>query len=133
MPALARPRAGWMRAAGAVTAAGLIALGAILALRSSDRSSTAAQRAEATTYPADYAVVYRDRVNDVPHWEVLEVHRPFAASDLTYVGTQAPGRTAPASGGWISTATALYQLDLSGRRPARRAPAHARGDGRPRR
>ncbi|HWC34004.1 MAG TPA: hypothetical protein VG650_04160 [Mycobacteriales bacterium] len=71
--------------------------------------------ATATTYPAAYAIRYRDLVNGVSHIEVLEVHRPFDGFDLSYTFGEPTYAMAP-SGGWVSTPTALYDVTRTGTR-----------------
>jgi hypothetical protein len=79
--------------------------------------------AVATTYPTSYVIVYQVTQNGVPHWEVLSVQRPWAASDLTYTTAGAPRSGDRASGGNMSTSTGLYAVDaqtvrlVSGRQP----------------
>jgi hypothetical protein len=64
-----------------------------------------------TAYPKSYVIVYQVTQNAVPHWEVLSVQRPFAASDLTYMTPGAPRSGDRATGGNMSTSTDLYVVD----------------------
>lgn len=71
-----------------------------------------------------YVIVYEVTDSGAHQWEVLSVQRPFAASDLIYTTTGAPGPGDRATSGNMSTMTNLYAVDshsvrlVSGRQPA---------------
>jgi hypothetical protein len=67
-----------------------------------------------STYPMSYVIVYRVIQNEVPHWEVLSVQRPFSGSDLTYMTSAAPHQGDTATSGNLSTMTGLYAVGAQG-------------------
>jgi hypothetical protein len=64
--------------------------------------------------PVRYQVLYENRINGVPQWEVLAANRPFDGSDLTYLSATRPTPESVADTGSVSTATALYAVDAGG-------------------
>lgn len=78
--------------------------------------------------PSSYVVAYRENINGAAQWEVLAAQRPFAGSDLTYVGDSQPASDQRPSSGTISTLTGLYSVTptgvslVSGRQPG--PPSH---------